>query len=407
MDKFFKHKLTEVEFIDPIPEKDFKPKGSEFDGVLYVDDERIPKSFLEKIEKRFGPIPKGSYFTGNFSMYWEKLDPDYGGEVNTGTRSVSTQYRLPNFSKIFRNFTEMRDDIKFIQKNKEVADDPKFAAIFQKLNDVFNEYRTHLRKEYPAEYEIIQRTDGLKGELGGGLDEMSTTGGGAGAAGFETGKGMQYATPYAFNPNKKADGTDDDIMTKEFGYKLVREEKEVEYYPETFIDIATSYMKKHYGGSRIGKMNNKQLEVLGQKIVDRKYKGDARKAYKDMVNEGVGADLGPGPKAGKDGVEKSSYVTNYGYKLVPKKIKGSGLEVKQLFEDDEEQEGSIEDYQKKRIGAFDSIEQEMNDIYKMLSNARNETSNFYSDNPGSYAVVKPTDLVLDYIKDIKDLLKQK
>ena len=346
MDKFNNHKLTEVEFIDPIPEKDFKPKGSEFDGVIYVDDERIPKSFLEKIEKRFGPIPKGSYFTGNFSMYWEKLDPDYGGEVNTGTRSVSTQYRLPNFSKIYKNFTEMRNDVKFIQKNKEVADDPKFAAIFQKLNDVFNEYRTHLRKEYPAEYEIIQRTGGLKGELGGGLDEMSTTGGGAGAAGFETGKGMQYATPYAFNPNKKADGTDDDIMTKEFGYKLVR-------------------------------------------------------------NEGVGADLGPGPKAGKDGVEKSSYVTNYGYKLVPKKIKGSGLEVKQLFEDDEEQEGSIEDYQKKRIGAFDSIEQEMNDIYKMLSNARNETSNFYSDNPGSYAVVKPTDLVLDYIKDIKDLLKQK
>ena len=345
MDNFNTHKITEVEFIEPIPEKDFKPKGSEFDGIIYVDDPRIPESFLKKIEAKFGPIPKGSYFTGNFSMYWEKMEPDYGGEVGIkGSKSVSNQYRLPTFSKIFKNFTEMRDDVKFISKNKDVQADSEFAKIFDELNVVFNKYRTHLRKNYPGEYELILKSGGLQGELGGGLDEMSTTGGGAGAAGFKTGKGMQYATPYAFNPNKKADGTDNDIMTKEFGYKLVK--------------------------------------------------------------ENIGAHMGPGPKAGKDGVEKNSYVTNYGYKLVPKKIKGSGLEVKQLFEDDEDNKDSVKDYQKKRISAFDSIEQEMNDIYKMLSNARNETSNYYSDNPGSYAVVKPTDLVLDYIKDIKDLLKK-
>ena len=63
------------------------------------------------------------------------------------------------------------------------------------------------------------------------------------------------------------------------------------------------------------------------------------------------------------------------------------------------------DFQNRRIQAFDRIEQEMNDIYKMLSNAKNETSDYYNENPGSYSVVKPTDLVLDYIKDIKDLLK--
>ena len=117
-----------------------------------------------------------------------------------------------------------------------------------------------------------------------------------------------------------------------------------------------------------------------------------------------GASLGPGPKAGKDGVEKNTYTSEFGYKLVPKNKagnyvqKGSKLDVKQLFEDQK-------DYQDKRIAAFDVIEQEMNDIYKMLSNAKNETSDYYNDNPSSYSVVKPTDLVLDYIKDIKDLLK--
>ena len=90
----------------------------------------------------------------------------------------------------------------------------------------------------------------------------------------------------------------------------------------------------------------------------------------------------------------------YLYKLVPNKIKGSGLEVKQLFEAETSKE-----YQDKRIKAFDVIETEINNIYKMLSNAKNETSEYDTNNPASYSVVKPTDLILDCIKDIKDLLK--
>ncbi len=78
--------------------------------------------------------------------------------------------------------------------------------------------------------------------------------------------------------------------------------------------------------------------------------------------------------------------------------KGSKLDVVDLFED-------VKSFQNERIAAFGLIEQELNDIYKMLSNAKNETSDYYNDNPSSYSVVKPTDLVLDYIKDIKDLLK--
>ena len=95
---------------------------------------------------------------------------------------------------------------------------------------------------------------------------------------------------------------------------------------------------------------------------------------------------------------------SYGYKLVPKDKagnyvqKGSKLDVVNLFED-------VEAFQNERIKAFDAIEQELNDIYKMLSNAKNETSDYYNSNPSSYNVIKPTDLVLDYAKDIKNLLK--
>jgi len=52
------------------------------------------------------------------------------------------------------------------------------------------------------------------------------------------------------------------------------------------------------------------------------------------LKENVGATLGPGPKAGPDGVKDNYYVTKFKYKLVPKDKngnyvqKGSGLEVK-------------------------------------------------------------------------------
>ena len=134
------------------------------------------------------------------------------------------------------------------------------------------------------------------------------------------------------------------------------------------------------------------------------------KAYKELgyeeVKEGIGAHLGPGPNASEDGVKDNAYVKQFKYKLVPKDKqgnyvqKGSGLEVKQLFEVE-----SAKEFQDQRIGAFDQIEQEMNDIYKMLSNAKNETADYYNNNESSYNVLKPTDLILDYIKDIKDLLK--
>jgi hypothetical protein len=41
----------------------------------------------------------------------------------------------------------------------------------------------------------------------------------------------------------------------------------------------------------------------------------------------------------------------------------------------------------------------------MISNAKDETLDYYKDNPSSYAIVKSTDLIIDYLRDIKSLLK--
>ena len=289
----------------------------------------VKPSLIKRLEAAYGPVDmKNDFFSADLDTYF-KTD-----EINPETNSVQHKIiKLASFGDSLEKMSSAVKALKILMTTDEAEKDQNIKDIARSLKDVFNQYRSHLRKNYPDQYEEIKRQ----------LEEMSTTGGGAGAASFSGGTGMQYATPYAFRRK-------------------------------------------------------------GQKANDKAYK---ELGYTD-VKEGIGADLGPGPKASEDGVKDNAYVKQFKYKLVPKDKngnyvqKGSGLEVKQLFEAE-----SASEFQKKRIAAFDQIEQELNDIYKMLSNAKNETVEYYNDNESSYAVVKPTDLVLDYTKDIKDLLKGK
>lgn len=94
--------------------------------------------------------------------------------------------------------------------------------------------------------------------------------------------------------------------------------------------------------------------------------------------------------------KKNVYTSQYGYKLVPKKIKGSGLEVKQLFEKTDRNE-----FQAKRIAAFDEVEERFNNISKLISNAKNKTAEYYNENPGSYEVVYSTDYIFELLEEIE------
>jgi len=204
-------------------------------------------------------------------------------------------------------------------------------------------------------------------------------------------------------------------------------------YPDKYRRMTMNESKDLDSVSSLSAMNDKRVNAVAKAIADKfdikddgKLRGAIRVALADHLEEmsttgGGSASFTPGTgmtyatpyafkrpkkkqKAIPENLDENIDLSSYGYSLVPKNKagnyvqKGSKLDVKQLFEDQK-------DFQLKRVAAFDVIEQELNDIYKMLSNAKNETSEYYNDNPSSYTVIKPTDLVLDYIKDIKDLLK--
>ena len=331
-------------------------------------NEMAKEGSADDAEKDTG-IPKGKQEIGKVTFSKDGDTKFTVTDIDTETGKVSWSVeRLPSYEELFTDSTELVDTAKGVRN--DTKGDPVFREIYEISKSLRNKIRTHLRNEYPDEYQrIVMRLSennltenklispskvialndkraeavtaaivkefGIKDELrlkgiirnalsdfmfddDINVDENTTTGGGS--ASFTPGTGIAYATPYAFRRPKKK-----------------------------------------------------------------------QKPIPENLNEGI--DTG-------EGVDLDAY----GYKLVPKNKagnyvqKGSKLDVKQLFEDQK-------DFQLKRVAAFDVIEQELNDIYKMLSNAKNETSEYYNDNPSSYNVIKPTDLVLDYIKDIKDLLK--
>ena len=72
-----------------------------------------------------------------------------------------------------------------------------------------------------------------------------------------------------------------------------------------------------------------------------------------------------------------------------------------------EEEDKLEKFQQRRIDAFEEIENELKSLIKPLRQAKIETIKYYrQDEPKSYSVVYGTDLIKDYIKDIKTLLEK-
>ena len=138
-------------------------------------------------------------------------------------------------------------------------------------------------------------------------------------------------------------------------------------------------------------------------------------AFKKKVNEGPGATLGPGPKAGPEGVTNNTYVKNFKYTLVNKKAlnkAAKGIEVKQLWEADFNIDDlnipnpQLKSWIEERISVFNDIERQLNVLVGQLQQAKQETIRQYSQNP-SFNVIYGTDMAKEYLNDLIELFKKK
>lgn len=95
---------------------------------------------------------------------------------------------------------------------------------------------------------------------------------------------------------------------------------------------------------------------------------------------------------------KNIYYYKLGFKNVPN-IKPKSYDKKKLWE--------MNDFQKRRIAGLEEIEKLMNEITPLVSNAKNDTIELYGGNAGSYDITQPVEIVLNYLKEIKELLTEK
>lgn len=115
----------------------------------------------------------------------------------TGTISWDLT-NIPAIDSTFKEFTELKN---FFKKLDQDTDDQVITDIKNSILKLYNQYRTHIRKNYP---EVYNRS----------MNEMSTSGGAGG-----------YLTKYAFRIPKKQKNKDNYYVSK-LGYKLVDRKKQ-------------------------------------------------------------------------------------------------------------------------------------------------------------------------------------
>ena len=149
---------------------------------------------------------------------------------------------------------------------------------------------------------------------------------------------------------------------------------------------------------------DKLKEIIRKKLAEMSATGQGGASFTAGQGEGYATPAAFASKTNSKGT-KNIYYYKLGFKPVPDKIKGSGLQVKKLWE--EEPLTETNEFQKKRLSSIDEIEKLLNEISPLVSNAKNETIELYSGNAGSYDITQPIEIVLSYLKEVKQLLTEK
>lgn len=220
-------------------------------------------------------------------------------------------------------FEKLNDDVDSLVATAKgvytkTKDDEEFRKIYEEARLLRNKIRKHLRNEYPDEYKRMTMEGKLEEATGIDGDVMD------------------------LNPSNKT--------------KVANYVKLPHHLAAALLDIADEMMD----GEAVTIKNHPQIKqalALLKKVAEKAMTGEKeveeistsgaagayntpyafKKTKKKLKKEGIGADLGPGPKAGPDGVKDNAYVKQFKYKIVPKTKndtyvqKGSGLEVNKLF----------------------------------------------------------------------------
>jgi len=125
-------------------------------------------------------------------------------DPETKTTEWEVKYNVDLGSPI-KKFNEALESLREI--SKQHRDDSFLRDIIESVKSIKNDYRAHVRTEYPADYDELKRKSAYMKEDIEGLDEEDGAGG--------------YSTPFAFSAKKNSPNPATKYMVKTFKYKLV------------------------------------------------------------------------------------------------------------------------------------------------------------------------------------------
>jgi hypothetical protein len=333
-------------------------------------------------------------------------------DINPVTGAVSWDIvNVGAFDTVYKTFDKLNKLLRTLESEGEAESDPTIDSITDQVKKLFNQYRTHVRKNYPEAYDRIRMVkeseqwtqldvNNVNRPLNLTLKTLNNLINNIGRLEAELSK----------HQNKPQGNILYSMTPEEFDYsklkgKLVKLSK-------AFNTIFGSALEEELsiGDKKVKTINKNGSNNPEDYTVE--YEDGTSEPYvntleEEEVDEGEGMGyLTPRAfdKNKSSTGAKDIYYYKLGFKPVPKKIKGAGTIVKQLFEKEELTEYS--DFQQNRINTFTDIEEKINSISPLLSNAKNETAQYYNENPGSYAIVYSTDMVNELLDDITKLLKQ-
>tara|TARA_B100001059_G_C17778777_1_gene552853 strand:+ start:89 stop:1075 length:987 start_codon:yes stop_codon:yes gene_type:complete len=298
-------------------------------------------------------------------------------DINPVTGAVSWDVKkVGAFDTVYKTFDKLNKLLRTLESEGEAESDSTIDSITDQVKKLFNQYRTHVRKNYPEAYDRIRMVkeseqwtqldvNNVKRPLNLTLKTLNNLINNIGRLEAELSK----------HQNKPQGNILYSITPAEFDYSNLKNK---------LVKLSKAF------NSLFGSALEEELSIKEEEVDEGEGMGYLTPKAFDKNKSSTGA--------------KDIYYYKLGFKPVPKKIKGSGLEVKQLFEKEELTEYS--DFQQKRINIFDDVEEKINSISPLLSNAKNETAQYYNENPGSYTIVYSTDMVNELLDDITKLLKQ-
>lgn len=136
----------------------FKYKIAEARETLRATD--VDPTLIQRIEKTYGPVDmENDFFSSDLKTYFKttSVDPETG---SVDSQIIKLASFTDSLEKLYTATTALSD----LVKSPGGKDDAVVVKLYDGLKQVFNSFRTHLRKYYPDQYAAIKDK----------LDEMST-----------------------------------------------------------------------------------------------------------------------------------------------------------------------------------------------------------------------------------------